>query len=151
MNRITVTLHTPRRAARALLPLALVGLLLAPMLGEATPRAAADTPRWRSIVIVNASGTALTRITLLSTTFPATGPMTMAWKVASADAAGSHSRFTVTMMDGQGRTRARLVDTTRSGRASATADVKWRGKCYFMISVANMNYAVAGYTLTPAR
>ena len=153
MKRIEATVHTLRRAAcaRAVVPLALAGLLVAPLLGHATPRASAGTPRWRSVVMVNASGTALSRITLLSTSFPAAGPMTMAWKVTSADAAGIHSRFTVALMDEQGRTRARLVDTTRAGRASATADVKWRGTCYFTISVANMNYAVVGYTLAPAR
>ena len=153
MKRIEATVHTLRRAAcaRAVVPLALAGLLVAPLLGHATPRASAGTPRWRSVVMVNASGTALSRITLLSTSFPAAGPMTMAWKVTSADAAGIHSRFTVALMDEQGRTRARLVDTTRAGRASATADVKWRGTCYFTISVANMNYAVVGYTLAPKR
>ena len=153
MKRIEATVHTLRRAAcaRAVVPLALAGLLVAPLLGHATPRASAGTPRWRSVVMVNASGTALSRITLLSTSFPAAGPMTMAWKVTSADAAGIHSRFTVALMDEQGRTRARLVDTTRAGRASATADVKWRGTCYFTISVANMNYAVVGYTLAPPR
>ena len=60
MNRIVATLHTPRprRATRALVPLALAGLLLAPLLGQAAPRAAASTPR--PVGLVNVRGTALT-------------------------------------------------------------------------------------------
>jgi hypothetical protein len=151
MNRIAATIHTPRRAARALLPLALVGLLLAPLLGRATRRASAATPRWRSVVMLDASGTDLTPMLLLSNFYRTAAPVTVAWKVARADAPGIRSHFAVALMDEQGRTRARLVDTTRAGRASATAVVNWRGQCYLKISVANMNYAIVGYTTGAAR
>ena len=153
MNRITATLHTPRpgRAARAVISLALAGLLLAPLLGHALPRASAGAPRWRSVVLVDASGTALTPSTLLSAPFHATGSVTVAWKVAAADAAGIRSSFAVALTDAQGHTRARLVATTRAGRASATTVVNWRGTCYLKMNVANMNYAIVGYTLAPAR
>ena len=67
MNRIAATLHTPRRATRAVVPLALAGLLLAPLLGHAAPRAAASTPR--PVVLVNVRGTALTPTTLLPALF----------------------------------------------------------------------------------
>jgi hypothetical protein len=129
----------------------LAGLLLAPLLGHALPRAAASTPRWRSVVLLNASGTALTASTLLSAPFHAAGPVTVAWKVAAADAAGYRSYFAVALTDAQGHTRARLATTTRAGRTSATTDVNWRGTCYLKMSVANMNYAIVGYTLAPAR
>src|SRR5438067_13260066 len=97
MNSIEATLHSsrPRRApgTRAVVPLALAGLLLAPLLGHAAPRAAASTPR--PVVLLNASGTALTPSTLLSAPFHAAGPVTVAWKVAAADAAGRRSHFGV--------------------------------------------------------
>jgi hypothetical protein len=131
--------------------LALAGLLLASLLGQATPRASAGTPRWRSVVLIDDSGTALTPSTLLSAPFHAAGPVTVAWKVAAADAAGYRNYFAVALTDAQGHTRARLVATTRAGRASATTDVNWRGTYYIKMSVANMNYAIVGYTLAPAR
>jgi hypothetical protein len=62
VNRITAPLHTPRRAARACLPLALVGLLLAPALGQAMPRASADMPRWRSVALVGPNAGAAARV-----------------------------------------------------------------------------------------
>ena len=153
MNRSTATLHTtrPGRAARAVVSLALAGLLLASLLGQATPRASAGTPRWRSVVLIDDSGTALTVSTLLSAPFHAAGPVTVAWKVAATDAAGMRSYFAVVLTDAQGHTRARLVATTRAGRASATTDVEWRGTCYLKMSVANMEYAIVGYMLAPAR
>ena len=152
MNRIAATMPKPRRAARALLPLALAGVLLAsPMLGQATPRASAGTPRWRSVVLIDDSGTALTPSTLLSAPFHAAGPVTVAWKVAAAGAAGIRSSFAVALTDAQGHTRARLVATTRAGRASATTDAACAGDCYIKMSVANMDYAIVGYTLAPAR
>ena len=151
MNRITATLHTtrPGRAARVVVSLVLAGLLLAPLLGHALPRASAST--LHPVVLLNASGVALTASTLLSAPFHAAGPVTVAWKVAAADAAGYRRYFAVALTDAQGHTRARLVATTRAGRASATTVVNWRGTCYLKISVANMNYAIVGYTLAPAR
>jgi hypothetical protein len=154
MHRIAATLRTARRghAARALASLAslaLAGLLLAPQLGHALPRASAST--FRPVVLLNDSGTALTPSTLLSAPFHAMGPVTVAWKVAATGAAGIRSSFTVALMDASGHTRARLVATTRAGRASATTDVDWRGTCYLKMSVANMDYAIVGYTLAPAR
>ena len=153
MNRITATQHTrrPGRVARAVVFLALAGLLLAPLLGHALPRASASTPRWRSVVLVDDSGTALTPSTLLSAPFHAAGSVTVAWKVAAAGAAGYRSSFAVALTDAQGHTRARLVTTTRAGRASATTEVNWRGTCYLKMSIANMNYAIVGYMLAPAR
>jgi hypothetical protein len=135
--------------ARAVASLALAGLLLAPLLGHALPRASASTPR--PVVLLNASGTALTASTLLSAPFHAAGPVTVAWKVAAADAAGIRSYFAVALTDAQGHTRARLGATTRAGRASATTDVNWRGTCYLKMSIANMNYAIVGYTLAAAQ
>src|SRR5918911_3628483 len=144
-------MHTtrPGRAARAVASLALAGLLVAPLLGHALPRASAST--LRPVVLLNASGTALTPSTLLSAPFHAAGSVTVAWKVAAADAAGYRSSFAVALTDAQGHTRARLVATTRAGRAIATTEVNWRGTCYIKVSVANMDYAIVSYTLAPAR
>jgi YVTN family beta-propeller protein len=68
MNSIEATLHSspPRRApgARAVVPLALAGLLLAPLLGHALPRASASM--LRTVVLLNTSGMALTPSTLHS-------------------------------------------------------------------------------------
>jgi hypothetical protein len=76
----------------------------------------------------------------------------MAWQVASAKAKGLPSRFAVAVLDAQGRTRARLADTTRAGRASSTIDLPaCLSGCSLSISVANMHYALVGYTLAPAR
>ena len=157
MKRIAATVHTLRRAAgaRAVVPLVLVGLLLAPMLGQTTPRASAVTSSHalsRSLLLVNADGTTYPQITLLSAPFRTAGPVTMAWKVTSAHARGMPSRFAVALLDAQGRTRARLADTTRAGRASATIDLPaCLNECSLSISVANMHYALVGYTLAPAR
>jgi hypothetical protein len=130
----------------------LVGLLGALTLGVAAPRAAAGTPHWRSVVLVNADGTSYPELTLLSVPFRTAGPVTMAWKVAAAHARGMPSRFAVALLDAQGHPRARLADTTRAGRASATIDLPecLRG-CALSISVANMQYALVGYTLAPPR
>jgi YVTN family beta-propeller protein len=59
-------MHTtrPRRAARAVASLALAGLLLAPLLGHALPRASAST--LRPVALLNDSGAALTPSTQLS-------------------------------------------------------------------------------------
>jgi hypothetical protein len=65
--------------------------------------------------------------------------------------AGIRRHFAVALADTKGHTRARLVATTRAGRATATAEVNWRGTCYLKMSVANMEYAIVGYTLAPAR
>jgi hypothetical protein len=153
MHPIATTLHTTRRghAARALASLALAGLLLAPQLGHALPRASAATPHWRSVVLVNADGTTYTELTLLSAPFRTAAPVTMVWKVASAHATGLPSRFAVALLDAQGRTRARLADTTRAGRASATIVPACLPGCTFSIRVANMHYALVGYALAPAR
>jgi hypothetical protein len=148
MHRMATTLHTTRRA---LASLALAGLLLAPQLGHAVPRASAVTPHWRSVVLVNADGTTYPELTLLSAPFRTAGPVTMVWKVASAHAAGMPSRFAVALTDAQGRTRARLADTTRAGRASATIVPACLPGCTLSIRVANMHYALVGYTLAPAR
>jgi hypothetical protein len=43
------------------------------------------------------------------------------------------------------------VTTARAGRATATAEVNWRGTCYLKVSIANMDYAIVGYTLAPPR
>jgi hypothetical protein len=149
MNKMAATMPKPRRAARALLPLALAGVLLAsPMLGQATPRASAGTAQWRSIVLVDADGTTLSEMSLLSARFRTMAPVTIAWKVASANAKNMPSRFAVALLDAQGRTRARLADTTRSGRATST--IVWQAcvrECTLSISVANMHYALVGYTL----
>jgi hypothetical protein len=75
----------------------------------------------------------------------------MVWKVASAHARGLPSRFAVALLDAQGRTRARLADTTRAGRASATIVPACLPGRTFSIRVANMTYALVGYTLAPAR
>jgi hypothetical protein len=151
---IEATVHRLRRAAsaRAFLPLALVGLLLAPMLGQAMPHASAATPRWRSVVMFDASGTDLAPMLLLSNSYHTAAPVTVAWKVASADAVGIRSHFAVTLLDAQGRTRARLADTTRPGRASSTIVLPaCISGCTLRVSVANMNYAVVGYALAPPR
>jgi hypothetical protein len=150
MNKMAATMHMPRRAARALLPLALVGLLLAPMLAQDTPRASAVTSS-RSLLLLNADGTTYPEITLQSAPFRTAGPVTMVWKVASAHAMGMSSRFAVALLDAQGRTRAHLADTTRAGRASATIVPACLGGCVLSIRVANMQYALVGYTLAPPR
>jgi hypothetical protein len=169
MKRIAATVHTLRRAAgaRAVVPLVLMGLLLAPMLSQTTPHASAVTSSHalarslllvnacaacsRSLLLVNADGTTYPQITLQSAPFRTAGPVTMAWKVASAHAKGMPSRFAVALLDAQGRTRARLADTTRAGRASATIDLPaCLNECSLSISVANMQYAFVGYTLAPA-
>jgi hypothetical protein len=153
VNKIAATVHTLRCAAcaRAVVPLALAGLLGALLLGLAAPRAAAVTSS-RSLLLVNADGTTYPQITLLSAPFRTAGPVTMVWKVASAHARGMPSRFAVALLDAQGRTRARLADTTRAGRASATIDLpECLSGCSLSISVANMHYALVGYTLAPAR
>jgi hypothetical protein len=150
MNKMAATMHMPRRAARALLPLALVGLLLAPMLAQATTRASAVTSS-RSFLLLNADGTTYPEITLQSAPFRTAGPVTMVWKVASANAKGMPSRFAVALLDAQGRTRARLADTTRAGRASATIVPACLPGCVLSIRVANMQYALVGYTLAPPR
>jgi hypothetical protein len=153
MKMIATTVHTLRRAAcaRAVVPLALAGLLGALTLGLAAPRASAVTSS-RSLLLVNADGTTYPEITLLSAPFRTVGPVTMVWKVASAHALGMPSRFTVALVDAQGRTQARLADTTRAGRASSTIDLSaCLNVCSLSISVANMHYALVGYTLAPAR
>jgi hypothetical protein len=155
MKRIQATVHTLRRAAcaRAVVPLALAGLLGTLTLGLAAPRASAVTSSHslsRSLLLVNADGTTYPEITLQSATFRTAGPVTMAWKVALANAKSMPSRFAVALLDAQGRTRARLADTTRPGRASATIiRPECVGGCVLSISVANMHYAVVGYTLAP--
>ena len=153
MNRIAATVHTLRRAAcaRAVVPLALAGLLAALLLGLAAPHASAVTSS-RSLLLVNADGTTLPEITLLSAPFRTAGPVTMVWKVASANARGMPSRFTVALLDARGRTQARLADTTRAGRAGATIVLTaCLSGCSLSISVANMHYALVGYTLAPPR
>ena len=153
MKRIKATVHTLRRAAcvRAVVPLALAGLLGALILGLAAPRASAVTSvtSSRSLLLVNADGTTLPEITLLSAPFRTAGPVTMVWKVASAHARGMPSRFAVALLDAQGRTRARLADTIRAGRASATIVPACLPGCVLSIRVANMQYALVGYTLAP--
>jgi hypothetical protein len=152
MKRIAATVHTLRAAcARAVVPFALAGLLGALTLGMATRRASAGTPQWRSVVLVDADGTTYPAITLQSAPFRTAGPVTMVWKVASANARGMASRFAVALLDAQGRTRARLADTTRAGRASATIVPACLPGCTLSIRVANMQYALVGYTLAPAR
>ena len=129
-------------------------LLAALTLGVAAPRASAITSTHslsRSLLLVNADGTTYPEITLQSAPFRTAGPVTMAWKVASAHAKGMPSRFAVALLDAQGRTRARLADTTRAGRASATIVPECLSGCTLSISVANMHYALVGYTLAPAR
>jgi hypothetical protein len=116
----------------------------------AAPHASAVTSS-RSLLLVNADGTTLPEITLLSAPFRTAGPVTMVWKVASANARGMPSRFTVALLDARGRTQARLADTTRAGRASSTIVPACLSSCLLSIRVANMHYAVVGYTLTPAR
>jgi hypothetical protein len=77
MKRIAATVHPLRRAAcaRAVVPLALAGLLGALTLGVAAPRAAAGTSSHalckaptcsRSVLLVNADGTTCPALTLLS-------------------------------------------------------------------------------------
>jgi hypothetical protein len=156
MKTITTAVYTLRRAAcaRAVVPLVLAGLLGALTLGVAVPRASAGTSSHalsRSLLLLNADGTTYPEITLLSAPFRTAGPVTMAWKVASAKAKGMPSRFAVALLDAQGRTRARLADTTRAGRASATIVPACLPGCTLSIRVANMQYALAGYTLAPAR
>jgi hypothetical protein len=157
MKMIAATMPTLRRAARvrAVVLFALAGLLGALTLGLAAPRAAAVTSSHslsRSLLLVNADGTTYPQTTLLSAPFHTAGPVTMVWKVASAHALGIPSRFTVALLDAQGRTRARLADTTRAGRASSTIVLAaCLSGCSLSISVANMQYALVGYTLAPAR
>ena len=128
-----------------------LGTSLTPASGAHAPGASAVTSS-RSLLLVNADGTTYPQITLLSAPFRTTGPVTMAWKVASARAKGMPSRFAVALLDAQGRTRARLADTTRAGRASATIDLPaCLNACSLSISVANMHDALVGYTLAPAR
>jgi hypothetical protein len=62
------------------------------MLGQATPRASAATLRWRSVVMLDASGTDLTPMLLLSNSYRTAAPVTVAWKVAEADAPGIRNR-----------------------------------------------------------
>ena len=148
-------MHMLRRAAcvRAVVPLALAGLLGALILGLAAPRASAVTSvtSSRSLLLVNADGTTLPEITLLSAPFRTAGPVTMVWKVASAHARGMPSRFAVALLDAQGRMRARLADTTRAGRASSTIVPACLSSCLLSIRVANMHYALVGYTFAPPR
>ena len=157
MKRIAATVHTLRRAAcaRAVVPLALAGLLGALTLGLAAPRASAVTSSHspsRSLLLVNADGRTLPEITLQSAPFRTAGPVTMVWKVSSAHAKGMPSRFAVALLDAQGRVRARLADTTWAGRASSTIiRPECLRVCRLSISVANMNYALVGYTLAPPR
>ena len=157
MKMIEATVYTLRRAActRAVVPLALAGLLGALTLGLAAPRASAVTSSHspsRSLLLVNADGTTYPQITLLSAPFHTAGPVSMVWKVASANAMHMPSRFAVALLDAQGRTRARLADTTRAVRASATIiQPECLSVCRLSISVANMHYALVGYTLAPAR
>ena len=156
-TRIKATVHTLRRAAcaRAVVPLALAGLLGALTLGLAAPRASAVTSSHspsRSLLLVNADGRTLPAITLQSAPFRTAGPVTMVWKVSSAHAKGMPSRFAVALLDAQGRVRARLADTTRPGRASSTIVLPaCISGCALRVSLANMNYAVVGYTLAPPR
>jgi hypothetical protein len=125
------------------------GTSLTPASGAHAPRASAVTSP-RSLLLVNADGTTYPQITLLSAPFRTAGPVTMVWKVASANAKGMPSRFAVALLDAQGRMRARLADTTRPGRASATIDLPaCLGGCALSISVANMQYVLVGYTLAP--
>jgi hypothetical protein len=115
-------------------------------------RASAGTHQWRSVVLLNADGTSLLPITLLSAPFHTMAPVTMVWKVASANAAGIRSHFAVALLDAQGRTRARLADTTRPGLASYTMRLAdCNNSCALRISVANMKYALVGYTLALPR
>ena len=125
------------------------GTSLTPASGAHAPRASAVTSS-RSLLLLNADGTTYPEITLQSAPFRTAGPVTMVWKVASAHALGLPSRFAVALLDAQGRTRARLADTTRAGRASATIDLPaCLNECSLSISVANMQYALVGYTLAP--
>jgi hypothetical protein len=120
------------------------------MLGQATPRASAVQPHWRSVVLLNANGTAYNEMTMRSARFRTIAPVTIVWNVASANAKGIRSRFAVALLDAQGRTRAHLADTTRPGRASSTIRLEdCSVGCAVSISVANMDYGVAGYTFTP--
>src|ERR671936_2539836 len=127
-SRIPATVHTLRRAAcaRAVVPLALAGLLGALLLGLAAPRASAVTSSHspsRSLLLVNADGTTYPEITLQSAPFRTAGPVTMVWKGTSANAKDMPSRFAVPLLDARGRTRARLADATGAGRASSTIDL----------------------------
>ena len=149
MNKIAATMHTPRRAARAVLPLALAGLLLATTPGRAASHAAASSAHPR--VLVNVSGTALTPTTLLPNVFHVAAPVTVAWKVTPRDTGGMRSVFAVELTDAQGRTRSVLVRTTRAGRASVTTPAACARGCYLKISVASMDYAIVGYTTGAAR
>jgi hypothetical protein len=65
MNRIEATVPTLRRSARAraVVPVALAGLLGALTLGLAAPRAVAVTSS-RPLLLVNADGTTYPKITL---------------------------------------------------------------------------------------
>src|ERR687886_1025003 len=119
------------------------GTSLTPASGAHAPRASAVTSS-RSLLLLNADGTTYPAITLQSAPFRTAGPVTMVWKVASAHAMGISSRFAVALLDAQGRTRARLADTTRAGRSSATIVPACLSGCSLSISVANMHYALVG-------
>jgi hypothetical protein len=128
-----------------------LGTSLTPASGAHAPQASAVTSS-RSLLLVNADGTTYPALTLLSAPFRTAGPVTMVWKVASADTMGMPSRFAVALLDAQGRTQARLADTTRAVRDSATIiRPECLSVCRLSISVANMHYALVGYTLAPAR
>lgn len=143
MKKIAAMMYTPRRAARAVVPLALAGLLLAPTPGRAASHAAGSA---HPLVLVNDSGTALTPTTLLPDLFRVAAPVTVAWKVTPVDTGGVHSAFAVELTDAQGRTRSVLVRTTHAGRASVTTPATCTDGCYLKISVAGMDYAIVGYT-----
>src|ERR671936_879795 len=104
MKWIEATVHTLRRAtcARAVVPLALAGLLGALTLGLAAPRASAVTSSHspsRSLLLVNANGAAYPQIRLQSAPFRTAGPVTRVWKVASAPAAGMRCRLALMLLD----------------------------------------------------
>jgi hypothetical protein len=149
VNKSAVTKYAPRRAARAVLPVALAGLLLAPTPVRAASYAAAGTPH--PVVLANASGTALTPTTLLPDLFHVVAPVTVAWKVSPVDTGGIHNAFTVELTDAQGRIRSVLVRTTRAGRASVTTPAACARGCYLKISVTSMDYAIVGYATGAAR
>ena len=148
MNKSAATKYAPRRSARAVLPVALAGLLLAPTPVRAASHAA-GTPH--PVVLANASGTALTPTTLLPDLFHVATPVTVAWKVSPVDTGGIHSAFAVELTDAQGRIRSVLVRTTRAGRASVTTRAACARGCYLKISVTSMDYAIVGYATGAAR
>jgi hypothetical protein len=65
--------------------------------------------------------------------------------------AGIRRHFAVALADAQGHTWARLVATTQAGRSSATANRDCANGCSITISVANIDYAIVGYTTGVAR